>query len=257
MQPSGLCGTMGLTLDATELTHDAFLGGLLHLWQPRTGYRAGIDPVLLAASVPAQAGQDVLDLGCGAGAAALCLGARVADLNLLGLERQADYAELARRNGLDCMTGDVDAMPRALRQKSFDHVICNPPYFDRSAGDQAENAGRETAMGERTPLKVWVSAAARRLRPKGYLHLIHQTSRLPDLLAACSGRLGAIEVLPLAARVGRAPERIILRARKEGKAAFRLHAPRILHAGAAHETDGDDYVEEVSDVLRRGFALKW
>ena len=78
-----------------ELTHDGFLGGRLHLWQPRRGYRAGVDPVLLAASVPAQAGQSVLDLGCGAGAAMLCLGVRVPGLDLNGLEVQPDYAALA------------------------------------------------------------------------------------------------------------------------------------------------------------------
>ena len=48
-----LCETMISTSD-TELTYDAFLGGKLHLWQPRRGYRAGVDPVLLAASVEAK-----------------------------------------------------------------------------------------------------------------------------------------------------------------------------------------------------------
>ena len=57
-----------------DLSHDAFLGGRLRIAQPRAGYRAGIDPVLLAASIPARAGQNVLDLGCGSGIAALCLG---------------------------------------------------------------------------------------------------------------------------------------------------------------------------------------
>jgi hypothetical protein len=35
------------------LSDDAFLGGKLQLLQPEKGYRAGIDAVLLAASVPA------------------------------------------------------------------------------------------------------------------------------------------------------------------------------------------------------------
>jgi Predicted O-methyltransferase len=47
----------------SDLTHDAFLGGRLHLWQPRQGYRAGVDAVLLAASVQARPGQRVLDRG--------------------------------------------------------------------------------------------------------------------------------------------------------------------------------------------------
>ncbi|MCO4829001.1 MAG: methyltransferase, partial [Lentibacter algarum] len=64
-------------MSTPDLTHDAFLGGRLKLWQPKQGYRAGVDPVLLAASIAAKAGESVLDLGCGAGAAALCLGRRV------------------------------------------------------------------------------------------------------------------------------------------------------------------------------------
>ena len=51
------------------LSYDAFLGGQVHLYQPKKGYRAGVDPVLLAACVNATAGQSVLELGCGAGAA--------------------------------------------------------------------------------------------------------------------------------------------------------------------------------------------
>ena len=59
------------SISDSDLTRDAFLGGRLYLWQPRTGYRAGVDPVLLAASVPARRGESVLDLGCGVGTAAL------------------------------------------------------------------------------------------------------------------------------------------------------------------------------------------
>ena len=52
-----------------DTTADAFLGGRLTLKQPVAGYRAGVDPVLLASAVAAQAGQSVLELGCGTGAA--------------------------------------------------------------------------------------------------------------------------------------------------------------------------------------------
>ena len=37
-----------------ELTRNGFLGGRVQLWQPVCGYRAGVDPVLLAAAVPAR-----------------------------------------------------------------------------------------------------------------------------------------------------------------------------------------------------------
>lgn len=241
---------------ANELTHDAFLGGRLHLWQPKTGYRAGVDPVLLAASVPAQSGQSVLDLGCGAGAAALCLGARISGLELVGVEKQAVYAELAQKNGLSVYLAGIEDLPSDLRQRMFDHVICNPPYFDRKAGHKARDAGRETAFGEQTPLSVWLATAARRLKPKGYLHLILHAERMPELMDAAKS-LGSLEILPLAARVGRAADRVILRARKDGRAPFRLHAPLVLHAGAAHERDEEDYTPEVAAALRVGKSLNW
>lgn len=181
---------MTSTLD-TDLTYDAFLGGRLHLWQPRDGYRAGVDPVLLAASVPAKAGQSVLDLGCGVGAAALCLGARVPGLELVGVERQAEYAALAVRNGLHAHTADLADMPADLRDRSFDHVLANPPYFDRAAGHAAEDSGREAGRGAETPVAAWIDAAARRLHHKGYLHMIHRVERVPDLLTAAAGGLAA------------------------------------------------------------------
>ena len=43
-------------------TDDAFLGGRLQVLQPRSGYRAGIDGVLLAATVQVDSDAQVLDV---------------------------------------------------------------------------------------------------------------------------------------------------------------------------------------------------
>lgn len=245
------------------LTCNDFLGGKVRLWQPKDGYRAGVDPVLLAASVPARSGQRVLELGCGAGQVLLCLGARVAGLKLTGVELQSGYAELARRNAdenniaLQVEQSDLSTLPQELRQQQFDHVLANPPYYSRGAHSPSADAGRATALGEQTPLAQWIEVAAKRLAPQGMLHMIQRIDRLPEMLIACDGRLGSVEVLPLAARVGRAPELLILRARKSGRAAFRLHAPLILHQGDRHETDGESYQPCIAAILRKGVALDW
>lgn len=241
------------------LTYDAFLGGLLHLWQPRKGYRAGVDPVLLAATIPAVSGQRVLELGCGVGAAILCLGARVQGLSLTGVEREATYATLAERNGagaLEVVQADLAALPLTLRQRQFDHVLANPPYWRREASIAAGDPMREAALGEETPLAVWVQIGSKRLAPKGLLHIIHRAERLPDILTALPHDMGGIEVLPIAARRGRAAERVIVRARKSGRADFRLHAPLILHRGDSH-IDGDQYTQTIRDALRIGAALEF
>jgi tRNA1(Val) A37 N6-methylase TrmN6 len=248
---------------ATEnLTLDAFLDGRLRLWQPRRGYRAAVDPVLLAAFVAAAPGERVLDLGCGAGAAVLCLGTRVPGLDLHGLEVQPDYAALARRNAaengiaLSVHDGDLRRPPAALRHADFDHVMSNPPYHGAAAFPAAD-AGRDRAHREETPLADWIDAALRRLRPGGQLALVQHPDRLTDMLAAMHGRVGEVEVLPVAGRVDRPAVRVLLRARKGRHAGLRLWPPLILHQGSAHSVAGASYSEAAGAVLRemRGLLL--
>ncbi len=254
------CATTGLSQVNDGLTRDAFLGGQLYLWQPRKGYRAGVDPVLLAASVPAVAGQSVLDVGCGAGAAGLCLAQRVAGLEVHGVELQSLYAGLAERNAQECglpMTvhqGDISEMPEALKARRFDHVITNPPYYDRASGHKSGNLGRELALGG-APLDGWLQACARRVAPKGMLTLICRTERMPELLAAMPGYLGSIELWPLIPRRGRASELSLLRARHGGRTPFCLHEGLLVHLGPKHEKDGESYSKSIASVLRDGAAL--
>lgn len=249
--------------DPLELTRDAFLGGRVHAYQPRHGYRAGVDPVLLAAATPARPGQSVLELGCGVGVASLCLAARVPDLSITGVELQSDYAELAQRNAtengspIEVVRADLRRLPAELKARHFDHVIANPPYYERHRSTAAHDAGRDIALAGDTPLTDWIDIAARRLAPKGYLTMIQKADRLPEMLAGCAGRLGSLRVRPIQPRVGRSAELVLLQARKLGRAEFRLDPPLLMHDGVRHERDGESYTSAVSDILRTGANLPW
>ncbi len=253
---------MTLILDNEALTRDGFLGGQVQCWQPKDGFRAGVDSVMLAAAVEAKAGQSVLELGCGPGVVLSCLGTRVAGLEMVGLELQSDYAELARRNGveaglmLEVFEGDVANIPGPLRGRSFDHVVMNPPYFAAGAGTGAAEPDREAALRGGRAVD-WVSAAARRLKPKGTLTLIQHIDRLPETLAATEGRLGSVDVLPLCGRAGRPAGRFLMRARKEGRRPFQLLAPLALHSGDRHKNDRPDYDPQIADILAKGASLAW
>ena len=244
--------------DEAALSRDAFLCGRLHLWQPKKGYRAATDPVILAAA-PAPQPRSNTRSPAFAGQAALCLAARVPGVQLAGLELQPAYATLARRNAaengveMQVECGDLAQMPVALR-RDFDHVIANPPYYP-AGGTRSPNAARATALQVDTPLGDWVQAAARRLAPGGWLTLICGADGLPAVLAAMGSKMGSASVLPLQPREGRAALRIVLRARKGGKGAFQLLAPLVLHQGAAHDGDRENYTPRASAVLRGGESL--
>lgn len=251
-----------MSADAPDLTHDAFLDGRVRAWQPASGYRAGTDPVLLAAAAEARAGQSVLELGCGVGVASLCLAARVPGLRVTGVERQGSYADLARRNvaeaGLDAqiVTADLADLPGELRQQSFDQVVANPPYFPPQTGTAAADPGREAALREDTPLADWIAVGRARLAPRGWLTLVLSSDRLPDALAAMNG-LGSVAVRPVAGRAGRDAGRVLVRARKGGRAPFRLLAPVVLHAAPHHAGDGEDQTEIARAILRDAQPLPW
>lgn len=254
------CGTMTSTLASDSgddgLTHDAFLGGRVRLWQPRVGFRSGIDAVLLAAAVPARAGEAVLELGCGAGAAAACLMARVPGVTVTGVEVQEDYAALARRNGVsEVVTADLTALPADLRNRQFDHVMMNPPYFDRRTTSTAAVPGRDIARGGATALADWLRVGAQRLRPKGSLTVIQRTDRLREVFAALPDTLGSTILQPIQPRADREAALFLLQAVKTGRAAPRLRVPLVLHDGPAHLADGDDYSTAATELLRNAADL--
>lgn len=234
----------------TGETRDGFLGGRLTLIQPAKGFRAGSDAVFLAAACPASSGQSVLDLGCGVGTAMYCLAVRVPGLSLTGVEYDAAAADRARRNGLaEVVVADVLDLPGPVR-RSFDHVICNPPYFVPGAGSAAEDDTRESALREAGPGEIgrWLDVACRRVGPKGSMTVIARADRLADLLAGLHPRLGALAVLPLAADPGGPAGRVIVQGWKGRRSGLRLLAPFVTHRRGPpgdRETAHSDSAQEV------------
>lgn len=235
-----------------DVTKDGFLGGAVTALQPAKGYRAGVDAVLLAAAVPAKQSERVLELGCGVGVASLCLNARVAGLDITGVEIQSAYADLATQNGLNVITADLRELPASIRNTQYHHVMMNPPYFDRNAGNASDDQGRDTAMGGDTAMADWIAVAAKRLAPKGYLTLIQRIERLPEILGAIGTPLGSIRLRPIVARADKTPHLFLLQARHSGRAPFVMMPPLVMHEGAAHDGDKESYTQPIRDVLRHG-----
>ena len=195
-----------------ETSEDAVLGGRLVLRQPLRGHRFGHDAILLAAAVPAQAGEQAVELGAGVGAAGLALARRVDGLGLTLVEIDPVLAALAQenavRNGLApraravCL--DVAAPAAAfvaagLAPESADHVLMNPPF--NAPENQSPDRGRRLARtASRETPAVWLRTVAWLLRPTGVVTLIWRADGLTEVLAALDrggkSRGGPLSLLP-------------------------------------------------------------
>ena len=248
-------GPSGASKAGEAFSEDTLLGGRVRLRQPVDGYRAAIDPVLLAASVDAAPGQRVLEAGAGHGAAAICLARRVSDCSVTGIEIQPDLVRLANDNArlndlagqVQIMIGDlVRPLPR-IAAGGFDHVMANPPYLESARADISPAARRAAANVEgEAGLDIWLSFMLRMVRTKGTITLIHRADRLDDILRLLSGEAGEVTVFPVWPKQGRAAKRVIVRARKGIRTPMRLSAGLIMH-----EEDGG-YTVTADEILRGG-----
>jgi tRNA1Val (adenine37-N6)-methyltransferase len=240
--------------DRNEQTQGHLLDGRVNYVQPRRGFRSGIEPVLLAAAIPARPGSCVLEAGSGAGATLLCLAARVAGVRGLGVEQDPALVALSRLNAaannwpdLRFIAADIASVPV---QDTFDHACANPPYH-RAGGTPSSDPSREAA--KRAPpglLTVWAAALARPLRPRGTLTFILPPAMLPEAAAAfVAAGCAPTTMLPLWSQPRRPAKLLLLRGVKGSKAPL-----EILRGLTLHAPDGT-FTGEVDAILRGGAAL--
>lgn len=228
------------------------LGGRVVHSQPELGHRTGVEPVLLAAFVPARPGERVLEGGSGAGAGLLCLAARVA-VSGLGVEIDAEVTAMAMANaaangfaGLRFVAGDLTQGIEGV----FDHAMANPPWHV-PGGTASPDAGKDRARRAGEGLfAAWAQALVRPLRHRGTLNWVVGADHVPAALAAfaCAG-CGSLALLPLWPRAGRAAKLVLLRGVKGGRGPFRLLPGLVLH-------EAGGYTAAAQAILRDGAALE-
>ena len=261
-----ILGALSETTPPPDVTDDAILGGRLAIQQPRTGFRVGVDAVLLAAAAPGESDRPlrVLDAGAGVGVAGLCFARRVPTATVTLLERFPELAALARHNAsrndladrVSVVEADLLDTParleaQGLQSNAFDLALANPPWMEEGRGRRSQDAIKAgaNAMPE-SDLDGWLRFLARVVAPGGTLVMVHRADALDRVLAALQGRFGGAEILPLHPRAGQPANRIIVRTTKGSRAPLAVLAGLVLH-------DDRGFRAPIDAILRTGAALDW
>ena len=237
------------------VTQGTLLGGRVAYRQPSVGYRTGIEPVLLAASVAARPGERVVEAGTGAGAGVLCLSARLPGVHAVGVERDGMLAGLARdniaANGFALARADAGDILDLPQEPIFDHAMANPPWHD-VAGTASPLSGRDTAK-RAVPglLSAWCRTLGRALRPGGSLTLLVPAATIgPALDALTQAGCGALQLLPLWPRAGQEAKLLLVRAVRLARGSGRILPGLVLH-------DESGFSAEAHAILWDGAELPW
>ena len=115
-------------------TKDYLLDGKIIYFQPKYGYRSGIEPIILASKAQAS-DLNILDLGTGCGPISLIVAYRYPNSNVIGIEKNKIHYDLALRNkeenhfvNLEYLNGDVGQFYDQFNG-FFDLILTNPPFF--------------------------------------------------------------------------------------------------------------------------------
>ena len=232
--------------DHTDISRDAFLGGAVMLRQPRQGYRAGLDAVILAASIavpPGDSPRRLLDVGAGVGTVGLCAAVRLPGLEVTMVEQSPRLCALAAMNITENQLGarvrvveqDIVSLRSPAQQhlidNHFDVVVSNPPFYEVANHRPSPHVLKADSHAMPSAgLDGWLRFMARMTKAGGSAMMIHRADYLPAMLAAFAPRFGALTLMPLYPRLGEPASRVILRGIKGSRAPLKIAPGICLHA---------------------------
>lgn len=235
-----------------ERLDDLQINGL-RLIQKTTGFKFGIDAVLLSDFAKHQKASRALDLCTGTGIIPLLLSAKTTIAQLYGIEIQEDIADMAQRSvqynhlseRIHITRGDLRA--NTYPKKSFDMVTCNPPYMKHGSALPNRTDTKLIARHEICcTLDDVIHTAASLLRPGGHFFMVHRPSRLVDIF--CTMRLYRLEpkrIRFIHPQAEKAANLVLIEGLEGGGTELKLMPPlSVFHA------DGT-YTEEINRIYER------
>ncbi|HOG16038.1 MAG TPA: tRNA1(Val) (adenine(37)-N6)-methyltransferase [Syntrophales bacterium] len=238
---------------------DVLLDGRLKVLQKKRGYRFSVDALLLAHFVRLRRGDRLADLGTGCGVLPLLLAGRRPGVRAVGVELQAELADLARRNvvlndlagRIEIVPGDVRNIGFLLPRGSFDAVVSNPPYRRVRSGRINPDGEKAAARHEiRGTIEDFVRAARFLLKPDGRAFFIYAAVRSVEILA----RMRAAGIEPKRLRLVHDDRDVpgafaLIEGRRGGGEGLKVEPPLFLREGGGYTEETKRLFAELAPAI--------
>ena len=238
---------MKIELFEDEEIHDLEYHNL-KIIQKKTGFKFGIDSVLLANySKKIKKDAIVVDIGTGTGIIAILLAEKTRAKKIIGIEIQKEMSEMASRsiklnnlentvNILNCNIKDVE---NYVDQNSVDVIVSNPPYKKENTGIKNVEKNKLISRHEiECNIDDIIAKSSYMLKDRGSFYMIHRPERLADVL--CSLRKYKIEPKNLRfvqSKPNEAPKMFLIKAVKNAGEFLKVEKPLVVYDDCGEYTD--------------------
>ena len=245
---------MDLNINIDESIDDLQLNGL-RLIQKKSGFRFGVDAVLLSDFANVKKKHRVLDLCTGTGIVPFLIYGKYSPKEVWGVEIQEEMVEMANRSSQLNNTVDIVKFKCAdLKDKGlvnelgrFDIVTVNPPYKLNNAGILNPNDKLAIARHEiLCNLEDVIVSARKLLADNGRMFIVHRPERLADIF----GLMRKYNIEPKRVKMihpsaKKAPNIVLVEGQRDGGAFLKWEEPLYVY------DENGNYTEEIDKIYGR------
>lgn len=245
---------MDLSINIDESIDDLQLNGL-RLIQKKSGFRFGVDAVLLSDFANVKKKHRVLDLCTGTGIVPFLIYGKYSPKEVWGVEIQEEMVEMANRSSQLNNTVDIVKFKCAdLKDKGlvselgrFDIVTVNPPYKLNNAGILNPNDKLAIARHEiLCNLEDVIVSARKLLADNGRMFIVHRPERLADIF----GLMRKYNIEPKRVKMihpsaKKAPNIVLVEGQRDGGSFLKWDEPLYVY------DENGNYSEEIDKIYGR------
>lgn len=213
----------------------------------------GIDSILLSGfATEIKTSSKIIDLGTGTGILPILLSEKVKQSQIVGVEVQAEVAELAKRSvKLNNLETRIEILNKNIKdleyENEFDVVITNPPYKEKNTGLTNKNNVKLISRHEiEGNLEDFIKTASKVLKSKGTMYMVNRPERIVDIFEYCRKyKLEPKELRVVYSRANSKPTLVLVKATKNANRYLKVKEPLYIY-----DQDGN-YTEEVLKIYNK------